>query len=75
MPTSPGSINGDISKRGGHFKHPLIVISVDSIDEHKETISSAGGTVLMDKVEVPNMGYYALIQDSEGNTIGIWENI
>ena len=73
MPESPGAINGDISKRGDEFQHPLIVITVDSIEEHFDKIKSNGGNILSDKIEVADMGYCAYISDCEGNTVGIWE--
>ena len=75
MPKNPGAINGDISLRDETFKHPVVVITVDSIDDHFSKIEANGGKKLSDKVEVPNMGHFAYFEDSEGNTIGIWENL
>lgn len=68
-----GAINGDISKRRDDFLHPLIVVTVDSIDDKLEQAATNGGKALSDKIAIENMGAYAYVQDSEGNVIGIWE--
>jgi len=37
-----------------------------------DKVESAGGTVLKEKTEVaPNLGYWALIKDSEGNRVAL----
>lgn len=53
----------------------MITITVDSIDEHFEKVKEAGGEVVVPKGEVPEMGYYAYINDTEGNVIGLWEDL
>jgi predicted enzyme related to lactoylglutathione lyase len=55
--------------------NPIIVISVPSIDEHIPKIEAAGGKLVVPKGEVPEMGYYAYFKDSEGNLMGLWEDI
>ena len=43
-----------------------------AIDAWLERVESAGGKVLIPKVTLPEgMGYFAHIQDSEGNRVGI----
>lgn len=75
MPKEPGAINGDISKRMPTFQHPVVVMNVTSIDKHLKKIVAAGGKKIGKKVEIPNMGFYAYFKDTEGNTLGVWENI
>lgn len=40
---------------------------VDDVDATRERIIAAGGTVLMDKVTVPSVGYLLAFQDPGGN--------
>jgi predicted enzyme related to lactoylglutathione lyase len=54
--------------------HPVIVINVRSIDVYMKKIKEAKGKVVMPKMAVGDMGFYARIKDTEGNIIGIWEN-
>ncbi|MFA9288663.1 MAG: VOC family protein [Weeksellaceae bacterium] len=75
MPNEPGAINGGMVQRTADQPAPVIVISVDSIDEMVKKIETAGGTMVGEKGEVPHMGYYAYLKDTEGNVIGLWENI
>ena len=74
-PKEPGAINGGLLKRDPTGAHPLIVIDVPSIDEHIKKIESAGGKTVMPKMEVGNFGLYARVADTEGNVIGIWQNL
>jgi uncharacterized protein len=75
MPLQPGAINGGLTERGTDVPTPVITIEVDSIDDHLKKIEAAGGKQISPKGEVPNMGYYAYVKDTEGNVIGLWENI
>jgi len=70
-----GAINGGMFKRDGDLKNPVITIGVPSIDEYVQKIEAAGGKVIVPKGEVPDMGYYAYFKDTEGNVMGIWENM
>ena len=70
-----GAINGGMFKRDGDLKNPIITIGVSSIDEFVEKIEAAGGKIIVPKGEVPDMGYYAYFKDTEGNIMGIWENM
>lgn len=74
IPIEPGAINGALVERSVDSPGPVITISVDSIDEHLQKVRAAGGKVITPKGEVPNMGYFAYISDTEGNIIGLWEN-
>jgi uncharacterized protein len=75
MPKESGAINGGMMKRSPMGEGPVVVIKVASLDETVEKIEEAGGSVVMPKVQVMDMGYYARVKDSEGNIIGIWEDI
>ncbi|MBI4399861.1 VOC family protein [Candidatus Micrarchaeota archaeon] len=74
-PKKPGAINGGMMKRQQKGETPVLVINVKSIDEHLKKIKAAGGKVVMEKMQVGDMGLYARVTDTEGNVIGIWQNL
>jgi len=49
-------------------------ISVDSVTEFSKKIEKLGGKITMAKTAVPQMGYFTVCQDTEGNTFGLWES-
>lgn len=71
MPLEPGAINGGMMKRTEEIKNPVFAIQVDSVDSYCEKVVDKGGRVVMPKIEIPNMGYYAYIADPENNILGI----
>lgn len=75
MPKNPGAINGGMMKISSAAKNPVVVINVPSIDERIGQIEAAGGKLVAPKMTVMDMGYYAYVEDTEGNVIGIWENM
>ena len=76
MIKEPGAINGGLYKRAeGLAQSPVLVIDVDSLDEHLEKITAAGGTITREKTHVADMGLYAQVKDTEGNIIGVWEDL
>ncbi len=75
LPLERGVINGGLTERAKDTPTPVITIEVDSIDDYVKKVESAGGQSISPKGEVPQMGYYAYVKDSEGNVIGLWENI
>ena len=75
MPKDPGAINGGLMPRSDMAKSPIIAMEVSSVDEYIKKVEGMGGKVVMPKTEIGGMGYYAYVTDSEGNTIGLWENM
>jgi predicted enzyme related to lactoylglutathione lyase len=51
----------------------VIVVDVDSIDESLEKIGGMGGSTVVGKTPVGDMGFAAYFKDPEGNVIGLWE--
>jgi predicted enzyme related to lactoylglutathione lyase len=73
-PTEAGFINGGMLARDqGAAAGPVVVVDVDSIDSALERIGGLGGSTLVGKTPVGNMGFAAYAKDSEGNTVGLWE--
>lgn len=74
MPTEPGYINGGMYLRDAQSPtSPVIVIDVPDIDAALVTIEKLGGTKVVEKMPVGEMGFAAYFTDTEGNTLGLWE--
>ncbi len=50
-------------------------VTVDSIDETLPRIEQLGGSVVEPRAEVPGQGWYAVVADTEGNELGLWEDL
>ena len=75
MPTTPGSINGGMGKKGKTAPDNVTVtISVADIDSALENIKKLGGKVTGKKTPVGDMGFTAYFKDTEGNIIGLYQN-
>jgi predicted enzyme related to lactoylglutathione lyase len=74
MPTEPGGINGGMMKRTADTPAPVLTIGVASVDASLKQVEAAGGDVVRPKTEIPGMGSFAYVKDTEGNVIGLWEN-
>lgn len=75
MPKEPGAINGGLMKRQVKGESPVIVVNVPSVDDYLKKVEEAGGKVVMPKMQVGDMGLYARVTDTEGNVIGIWQDL
>lgn len=74
MPTQPGSINGGMFRREEPVTGPVIVVDVEDIDKAMETIEALGGSMVVPRQPVGEMGFAAYFRDCEGNVIGLWQN-
>ncbi len=75
MPRESGAINGGMMQRTPDATGPVIVINVADVEQSLEIITSAGGKVVMPVQKVMDMGLYARVADTEGNVIGVWQEI
>ncbi len=77
MPKEVGVVNGGMVKRGGAMplKNPTVAVVVDDLDATIKKIKAEGGSVVMEKMPIGNMGLYAYVKDTEGNLIGVWQNL
>ncbi|MFF5988573.1 VOC family protein [Prauserella flavalba] len=76
MPTEPGFINGGMFNRADAApKSPVITVDVASIDTALEKVEQLGGSKLVGRTEIPQMGFYAYFTDTEGNVVGLWESL
>lgn len=75
-PEVPGGINGGFYQRGTHgLTGTFIEIKVPSIDNHLRKIEKAGGTTMLPKGPISDLGFFAVIKDTEGNIVGLWEDV
>jgi uncharacterized protein len=70
--SSPG-IDGGLTRREYPGQPISIGIEVPSIDDCTALIESSGGKVLVPKVAIPGTAWFAFCQDSEGNSIPIYQ--
>jgi predicted enzyme related to lactoylglutathione lyase len=75
MPKEKGAINGGLMKRTQPNEAPVLVIAVSNLDQYLKKVVAAGGKIVVPKQTVMDMGLYARVSDSEGNIIGLWENL
>jgi predicted enzyme related to lactoylglutathione lyase len=75
MPKEPGAINGGMMKRSSDTPSPVITINVEAIDDALKKVESGGGSTVRPRTEIPGMGAFAYFKDTEGNVMGLWENL
>jgi predicted enzyme related to lactoylglutathione lyase len=57
-----------------HREQPITnYVAVSSVDESAAKVEKLGGTICKPKTAVPQMGYFAICQDTENNTFALWE--
>jgi len=69
----PGA-NGALIARGEVHRSPVVIAGVEDIDAALLRIEPSGGKVIQGKLPVPGVGWSAYVADSEGNTIGLFQN-
>ncbi|MGH8321358.1 MAG: VOC family protein [Gammaproteobacteria bacterium] len=76
-PKRPGTINGGffLKKPDWPTQHPSVVIAVDDIKASMKKVSEAGGKVLGELMEIPGVGQYVSIVDTEGNRVSMLQPI
>ena len=73
-PTESGFINGGmLARQQAATDRPVLVIDVSSIDETLARIGERGGSTVVGKTPVGDMGFAAYFTDPEGNVMGLWE--
>lgn len=67
------SVGGGMYLKAGPDDRPRNFVLVDEIDPAIETFKAAGGTEVVGKMQVPDMGWSFIGRDPEGNPIGLFE--
>jgi predicted enzyme related to lactoylglutathione lyase len=75
MPKKSGAINGGFFQKTDDkpSQYPSIVIQVDNIKESIKKVEKAGGKVLGEPMEIPNVGWYISFFDTEGNRVSMMQ--
>ena len=66
--------DGALKKRKDAEEPVINYVNVNSVTDFAAKIEKLGGKICMPKTAVPQMGYFAVCQDTEGNSFGIWES-
>ena len=74
MPMRPG-VNGGMMKKQNPEHKPVNYIAVESVDEYVQKIEALGGRVIVPKMEVPGIGWWASALDPEGNQFAIIQTV
>jgi predicted enzyme related to lactoylglutathione lyase len=69
----PGINGGLMIRQNGMGPGTTNTMGVESVDKAVETIKAAGGTIILEKMAVPGMGWVAYALDTEGNQFGVFE--
>lgn len=74
-PKERGMINGGFYEKPADpmGQYPSVVIAVDDIKEAMKKVSEAGGKVVGEPMDIPKVGLYVSIIDSEGNRISMMQ--
>jgi hypothetical protein len=72
-PKNTGAINGGFFEKteSNPSKYPSVVIGVEDIRAHISKVTEAGGKVLSEPVDIPQIGLYASFIDTEGNLVSM----
>ena len=74
MITTQEGTNGGMMKRFNPNQKITDYFGVLSVLESSAKVEKLGGRILVPKMAVPKMGYFALCMDNAGNVFGLWEN-
>lgn len=69
----PEHLTGGMYVKQAETERPRFYVMVDDIDAHTEKLKAAGGVVIVEKQEIPEMGWSVLASDPENNTIGLFQ--
>ena len=72
--TGGGGIGGGLwNPPEGIPRQPINYIDVEEIEPIVAAAEQRGGKVLLPMQEIPNTGWFSLLQDPAGNVLGIWK--
>jgi predicted enzyme related to lactoylglutathione lyase len=69
-----GGINGGIMKpqEGPWPANMALYIDVDDLESYGQKVKEAGGTMLVERMEIPEVGAFSLFTDPDGRVLGLW---
>jgi len=69
----PGINGGLMARQPGMHAGTVNTMGVESVDAAVASIKAAGGTIAMEKMAVPGMGWVAYAMDPEGTLFGVFQ--
>lgn len=69
--TKPGEINGGFFAAEAGGKNTLVTVAVEDINQAMEEVTQNGGQVVHEVQEIPNVGLYVTIIDTENNRVSL----
>lgn len=76
-PEEPGIDGGMVRRQapleGEGIRAFVCTVEVEDLDETLEDVRHSGGQIVLEKQEVPGLGWLAYFQDTEGNILGALE--
>ena len=67
-------VNGGMMRRTDPQQMPVNYYQVESLEDFSAKVAPMGGTVIMAKMAVPQMGWFGLYRDPDGNPFGLWQD-
>jgi len=64
---------GGLEKREPFTNGVMIYIFVDEVTESLDKAKRAGASIVKEKTEIPNVGWFGLFSDLDGNVIGVFQ--
>ena len=71
--TGSKEVGGGLYKKVKPNQVPANYAGVKSIDASMKKFQKAGGKIILEKMEVPKMGWVGMGLDPAGNAIGFWQ--
>lgn len=71
MHKNKGAINGGFFPKGDYGNVPHVVISVDNLEKSMELVKKSGGKISGKPMDIPGIGNFVMVKDTEGNRVGM----
>lgn len=72
---TPSPPKGGIEKREPFTPGVMVYIEVEDVASTLRQIKEAGGTIIKQKTEIPNIGHFGIFSDLDGNIIGVFQDL
>lgn len=61
--------------QGAKVGEVLVYINSEDIEADLKQAAALGGTVVQEKMEIPNTGWFGMFKDPTGNTVGLYTSM
>jgi hypothetical protein len=68
-------VSGGLDKRSKELEHVTVVFEVENVERSLKKVEKLGGKVFRKKQSVGDFGFAAYFKDSEGNVLGLFEQL